>query len=195
MATALLAQPTVKPSIPEAPLEDEPLYEVVDGQIVENVHMAVLAVHLATRLVIRLGFFADNAKLGRVESEMLYLLDADSGLKRRPDLSFVSYDRWPRTMSVPSEDGWPVVPDLAVEVVGPSYSAIEIKRKIREYFAAGVRMVWVVYPDETLIEAYNSPTTIRILDRSGTIEGGDILPGFQLALTELFEDLTADKLN
>jgi Uma2 family endonuclease len=105
-------------------------------------------------------------------------------------VGFVSYERWPRSTPVPADEGWPVVPDLAVEVVSPSNSAFEIKRKIREYFAAGVRLVWVVYPDETHVECYDSPTSVRILDRSQTIDGGDVLPGFQLALTDLFEDVT-----
>ena len=77
-------------------------------------------------------------------------------------------------------------PDLAVEVVSKSNSATDVKDKIEEYFRAGVRLVWLVYPTQKLIDVYESPTTVRVLRREDELTGGDVLPGFRLPLTELF---------
>src|SRR5207249_1447707 len=80
--------------------------------------------------------YAWTHRLGRVESEMIFRLDAATDLQRRPDVSFVSYDRWPRGRPVPRSPCWDVVPDLAVEVVSPTNSASGILVKIDEYFRA-----------------------------------------------------------
>ena len=191
MATATLTQPTITVPTTSAIPDSESLYEVVDGQIQEKPPMAAISVRIASVLLGWLAPFLRQEPLGRASIEMLHLLDPASGLKRRPDLAYVSYERWPESKVVPKDDAWPVVPDLAVEVVSPSNTASEVKRKIREYFAAGVLVVWVVYPEEILVEVYESPTSNSILDRSGTLDGGTVLPGFRLPLTVLFKDAIA----
>ncbi|WP_435009421.1 Uma2 family endonuclease [Tundrisphaera lichenicola] len=90
-------------------------------------------------------------------------------------------------MRTPSVNAWDVVPDLAVEVVSPTNHAEEIPTKVREYFEAGVRRVWVLHLHESLVYEYDSPRAIRVLDRQDTLEGGVVLPGFRLALADLFE--------
>ena len=109
-------------------------------------------------------------------------------LQRRPDVAFVSYERWARDRKVNSEDGWDVIPDLAIEVISPSNTAEHVNKKIGEYFKAKVRRVWVVYPIDRLIYIYESRKKVVILDISDELDGGDILPGFRLSLAELFED-------
>ncbi len=59
--------------------------------------------------------------------------------------------------------------------------------KIKEYFEAGVERVWVIYPDFAEIYDYDSPTSVQIVTRDQTLDGGTLLPGFQLPLAELFE--------
>lgn len=118
---------------------------------------------------------------------MLFLLDPDSGLKRRPDLAFVSYERWPKKQRVPRTPAWGVVPDLAIEVISPSNLAEDVILKLGEYFRAGVRRVWVIYPVEEHFYIYDSLTTVRILTRADRLEDEAVLPGFSLPLSELFE--------
>lgn len=197
MATATLAAPVGITAFPE-PLANAPsavndpdgesLYEVVGGQVVEKPPMATNSIYICGVFHEWIAPFARRHQLGRAAPEMIYLLNPSTGLKRRPDFSFVSYARWPKATPLPGDDGWDVVPDLAVEVVSPSNSADEMKTKIAEYFAAGVRLVWVAYPRLGLVESYDSPTSVLILDRSGTLDGGSVLPGFRLGLTDLFED-------
>lgn len=126
--------------------------------------------------------------LGRAVHEMLFLLDPKTKLKRRPDVAFVSYDRWPRKRRIPRTEAWAVVPDVGVEVVSESNTAEEIMTKIREYFQAGVRLVWVFYPAEEQVYVYTSPTKNVILTRNDDLDGGDVIPGFRLPLRTLYEE-------
>ena len=130
---------------------------------------------------------ADENRLGRVVSETLFLLDASRGLKRRPDLAFVSVERWPRGRRVPRAECWEVVPDLAVEFVSLTNSADQVLEKVEEYFRSSVRLVWVVYPSTNKVYVYDSPTSVRILQVGDDLDGGTVLPGFRLALAELFQ--------
>ena len=101
---------------------------------------------LASWLCHLINSFAGDKKLGLAVSEVLFVLNAARDLKRRPDVAFVSYARWP-TPVVARESAWKVVPDLAVELVSPTNLAEEIDRKITDYFQSGVRLVWAFYPD------------------------------------------------
>jgi hypothetical protein len=60
--------------------------------------------------------------------------------------------------------------------------------KIEEYFLSGVERAWVVYPTVAKLYDYESPSSVRILTRDETVEGGTLLPGFRLPLSELFEN-------
>ena len=65
--------------------------------------------------------------------------------------------------------------------------AEEIPTKVREYFEAGVRRAWIIYVHESLVYEYDSPWSIRVLRREDTLDGGEVIPGFRLPLSELFE--------
>jgi Uma2 family endonuclease len=172
----------------ESLVNGDSLYEVVHGQCVELPPMGVYETNLASEIVVLLGTYGKTTGLGRAVCEMLFILNAGLGLKRRPDVAFVSYERWPRNRRVPRAEAWDVVPDLAVEVVSPSNTAEEILAKIREYFQAGCLRVWVVYSVEEQVYVYQSPTQPRVLTRKDDLEGEDFLPGFRLPLADLFEE-------
>ena len=64
------------------------------------------------------------------------LLQIDPKLVHGPDVSFISWDRFPgRTL--PAERAWAVIPDLAVEVLSPGRTPAEMERKVNDYLAAG----------------------------------------------------------
>ncbi len=166
---------------------EEPLYEVIAGRKVELSPMGAREVLMASTLTQILGNYAREQRLGHVVSEMLFRLGPD-GPQRRPDVAFVAFARWPRGRVIPPGDAWDVVPDLAVEVVSPSNTADEVMDKIRDFFAAGVRRVWVVFPRQSQVYVYDSPLTPRVVGPDGTLEGEEIIPGFRLPLAELLED-------
>jgi Uma2 family endonuclease len=164
-------------------------YEVVNGRITELPPMGAFEVNLTSELFYYLQRFAKKHKLGRAVAEMLFLLNRDTNLQRRPDIAVVTYARWARDLKVPQTNAWDVVPDLAVEVVSPSNTANEIMGKIREYFQAGVRCVWVVYPAEEQVYVYRSTVKLHVLSKKDELDGEDILPGFRLPVAALFEEV------
>lgn len=169
---------------PDAIAEDA-LYEVVDGQVVEK-PMRTYEVWVASRLVRLMNRSNVVNELGQVVSELLFLVDAARDLKRRPDVAFISFERWPSDTPVPDVEAWDVMPDLAVELISRSNTAIDVRTKLHEYFKAGVRAVWVIYPKSGEIDVYESPTSIRTLRRDDTLDGAPVLPGFILPLAHLF---------
>ena len=188
MSTAILEQPATASTI--VTVGDGELYEVVDGQRVRTPPMAALAVWTAFELARHLGNFT-VAGLGRAVTEMLFHLPAPIERDRRPDIAFVSYERWAKNRPIPSSgNAWDVVPNLATEVVSPTDSVEELEQKIAEYFRAGVQLVWVVHPTRSKIHVYQSPTQISVLSRDDILDGGAVVPGFRLALSELFTQMS-----
>jgi Uma2 family endonuclease len=167
---------------------DDSFYEVVDGQIVELPPMGVYESEIASLLALALGPVIKAQKLGRVIVETLFWLDRSGKLKRRPDVAFVSAKKWPVSKRLPKTEAWDIIPDLAIEVVSESNTANEIALKLVDYFRAGVRQVWVVYPVSKQVYVYTSLTLVQILSESDALDGGDIIPGFRLHLKDLFED-------
>jgi Uma2 family endonuclease len=138
-------------------MPDEPLYEVVAGQRVELPPRSAYESDLASALVEFLRSWGRQNNVGRALGEALFEwpgLDR----QRRPDVAFVSYQRWPRRRRVPRDNAWAVVPELAVEVVSPSNLFEDVLDKVAEYFRAGVSLSWVVVPAQEQVYVYTSPT-------------------------------------
>ncbi len=168
---------------------DDLLYEVVDGQVVELAPMGAYEIRIASVLLMYLETFARQHQLGRAVQEMLFDLTATVQRKRRPDVAFVSYDRWPQRRRVPRTEAWEVVPNLVVEVVSPTDRVDDIVDKVAEYFRAGVECVWVSLPSQEQVYVYDSPTQVRILSRADALHGEPVLPHFRLPLTALFDEV------
>lgn len=187
MTTATILEPAVTPILP---IDGDALYEVINGQFVELPPMSTKAVRVATILVSEVEVFAKMRQLGRAASEMLFGLGVESRLQRRPDAAFVSYERWPKDRELPDTDPWPVIPNLAVEVVSKNELAEDLLTKVQDYFQAGVQLVWVVYPRLRLVHVFESFTQIRVLTHTDELDGGAVLTGFRLPLATLFPEPT-----
>src|SRR5262245_3918350 len=189
----LMASPSLLASGHEHVLttQDELLYEIVNGQRVELPPMSAYATWLATRLQNRLGPYAEDKSLGTSVTEMLFVLDAEHDLRRRPDVAFVSTARWPLDRALPMTGDWDVVPDLAVEVLSPNDVFKDVLAKVREYFHYGVQVVWVIAPEEQQVYVYDSPTHVRILTAQEELTGGEVVPEFRMLLGQLFQQAAA----
>jgi|CXWL01.1.fsa_nt_gi Uma2 family endonuclease len=164
------------------------LCELVEGVLVEK-PMGYLESILAIAIARHLANFAVPRKLGFVSGSdgMLRLFP---GLVRIPDVAFASRDRFPAG-KLPVEPIPDLTPDLAVEVVSISNTPAEMARKRREYFDAGVRLVWIVDPTSQTVAVFSSPQHSVELGLHDSLDGGDVLPGFSLAIAELFAELDA----
>jgi Uma2 family endonuclease len=160
--------------------------ELVEGVLVEKA-MGYLESILAMALARHLANFVVPQNLGHVSGEagMMRLF---AGLVRIPDVAFASWDRFPegRLPEAPIPD---LVPDLAVEVLSAGNTPGEMERKRREYFGAGVRLVWIVDPGSRGVTVYESTEDSREFAEGDILDGGDVLPGFSLDLRSLFSEL------
>ena len=107
------------------------------------------------------------------------------GLVRIPDVAFASWDRFPNRKR-PKEPIPELAPDLVVEVLSKSNSKAEMNRKLGEYFAAGVRLVWMVDPRKRTARVYTAVDQWVLIKEGQSLDGGAVLPGFVLPLDELF---------
>jgi Uma2 family endonuclease len=162
------------------------LCELVDGVLVEKA-MGFRESCLAGVLLgcLRLSVVPRNAGLVSGEAGMMRLFP---GLVRIPDVAFIAWDRIPGRR-MPTEPIPDLVPDLAVEVLSTSNTPREMARKCQEYFDAGVRVVWLVDPEARTVAVYTAPDQYTLYDATQTLDGGDVLPGFALALGDLFAEL------
>ena len=80
-------------------------------------------------------------------------------------------------------------PDLAVEVLSPSNTAQEMERKLHDYFAAGVLLVWYVDPVARTVEVFTAADQSVVLRQDQSLTGAPVLPGFLLPLSKLFAEL------
>ena len=162
------------------------IFELVDGILVEKA-MGKIESLLAGAIIAILRSFVLPRNLGIITAPdaMMRLAPA---LFRAPDVAFISWGRIPGGRL--SENSLAeVVPDLAVEVLSPSNTKAEMARKRREYFEAGVRLVWEVDPRSRTVAVYDAPERSTVLDDTQTLDGGAVLDGFALPLVDLFEDL------
>jgi len=162
---------------------EDRLCELVDGVLVEKT-MEYYESYIAATLIRRLGNFVVAHDLGIVAGAdgMMRLAP---GLVRIPDVSFVSWEN-PSGRRLPRQAIPDLVPDLAVEVLSEGNTPREMARKLDEYFALGVHLVWLVNPMIESTEVYTSRNQSTMLDTSATLEGGVILPGFTVPLSALF---------
>ena len=159
------------------------LYELVDGVLVEKV-MGLPESYVAVRIGRYLGNFAEEHDLGIVTGEA-GTIRLMPGLVRIPDVAFTAWERLPGKV-VPDVAIPDLAPDLAVEVLSEGNTKGEMKRKLKEYFFAGVRLVWYVDLKKRAAEVYTSPDQGTTVTEAQELGGGDVLPGFRLPLHELF---------
>lgn len=160
--------------------------ELIDGVLVEKA-MGLRESLLAIALAALLRAFVHPRNLGLVTGAdgTVRLLP---GLVRIPDVAFISWARIPGER-VPEEPIPSIAPDLAVEVLSEGNTPQEMERKRQEYFRAGVRLVWMVDLANRTVTVFTGPDRFTTLDAAQTLDGGDVLPGFTLALTRLFAEL------
>jgi Uma2 family endonuclease len=159
------------------------LCELVDGTLVEKA-MGQREAREALVLGSILDQFMDEHDLG-----IIYGADATlrimPNLVRIPDVSYVSWSRLPGG-ELPSEPIPDLVPDLAIEVLSASNTLQELKRKLGEYFDAGVRQVWFVDGVAKTFEVFTSPRKSQVFSGEQVVSGGKLLPGFKLSVEAFF---------
>jgi Uma2 family endonuclease len=165
------------------------LYELVDGTLVEKTK-GLSESMIALLVSRRIGNYAEEHDLG-IPAGADGTIRLLKGLVRIPDVSFFCWDKLPGRV-LPSEPIPDLYPDLAVELLSEGNTPEEMERKLREYFLAGVRLVWIIDPRKRSAQIYTGPDApVVTLDETQALDGGNVLPGFTLNVAELFARLPA----
>ncbi|HYL34966.1 MAG TPA: Uma2 family endonuclease [Bryobacteraceae bacterium] len=164
------------------PFEEDKRYELDEGELIETERPAYWHNHVVGTLVGELCLYCRQTRRGEaLISENLYALSAKT--RRSPDAAVILGDHY---QELRNAKVIPIIPDIAVEVLSPSETPRMIHRELKQYFAAGVREVWLIDPDSREVEIWTRAT---LPDRALT-EGETLtslwLPDFGLALAVLF---------
>ena len=159
--------------------------ELIKGELKEMAPAGHEHGHIAHEIALSLGVHVKANKLGRVyAAETGFKLASNPDTVRAPDVAFVSQER---LQEVTSSTGYfPGSPDLAVEIISPNDRHSEVEEKVEMWLRYGVRMVVTINPQARTATVYRSLDEIRMIREEGRLEGGDIVPGWVLPLTELF---------
>lgn len=167
--------------------EDAKRFELVEGVLVEVSPSNHVHTELAVWIAYLLTGFVMEHDLGRVSGEIGgYILKRNPDIVRAPDVGFISKEK--RGIKIEGAF-YPFAPDLAVEIVSPGDSATEVYDKVVEYFQAGTRLVWITYPKSKTIHVYTSATDMHVFTMNDMLDGGDVLPGFKLPVSEVFKQM------
>jgi len=157
--------------------------EVVHGELLLMTPAGLEQGEVDVNLSTLLNVYVKKHKLGKV-------YDAQSGFRpdgdlRAPDVSFVRLDRLPGGKSPKGFGHFP--PDLVAEVFAPGETVADYADKVAEYFRWGVRLVWLVDPDQQTVTVCHSPSAVTTLIAHEELSGEDVVPGFTCRVAELFE--------
>jgi len=169
------------------PENDLRRFELSEGMLIEMTPAGVQHGKYALKFGRRMGNFVEEDHLGETTAAetgyILYKNPKGKDTVRAPDVGFIAAARVPKG-GLP--DGYfPGAPDLAVEVISPNDEADEIQFKVTQYLKYGTRMVVLVYPKSQTIVVH-IPTGSTTLDIDDEFDGGDVLPGFKLAVRDIF---------
>jgi Uma2 family endonuclease len=157
-------------------------FDYIDGEIIEVPSNAYCS-EIAMIVVIALGIFLKANKIaGHVTGEAGGYMIAGSQIA--PDVAYISAARQPKL----AKKGYnPNPPELAVEVVSPSDKPEDVAKKLKKYDEAGV-LLWVAYAERKVVEVRKPGQPVQTLGLDGTLDGGEVLPGFTLAVRDLFPE-------
>jgi Uma2 family endonuclease len=160
-------------------------YELIRGELRQMAPAGPTHGRLAMRIAARLLQHVEGHNLGTVYAVQTgFQLAHDPDTVRAPDVAFVSRQRLDAVEE--TEGYWPGAPDVAVEVISPSDRYTDVEDKVVEWLEAGSRMVIVVNPRQRVVTVYHSRTDIVMLTEEDTLDGGDVVPGWQLQIKDLF---------
>lgn len=159
--------------------------ELVRGEVRRMAPAGNVHGRIAINVTIPLGQHVRENNLGVVyAAETGFKISSDPDTVRAPDVAFVSRERVEKIGEV--EGFWPGAPDLAVEVVSPGDLYTEVEEKVLGWLEAGSRMVVVVDPRNRTVSVRQRLAEVQILTEGGTVYGGEVVPGWELPVADIF---------
>jgi Uma2 family endonuclease len=160
--------------------------ELVCGELIEMTPAGYQHGRIIDKIHTPLSTFVSRSGLGHVVgAETGFYIAHDPDTVRAPDVAFVAAERLPS----PEPKGFfPGPPDLAVEVVSPDDRDSQVTAKVQNWLEAGCRVVWLVDPRRQTVQVFQTRSEARVFGVSDTLSGEPLLPGFSLAVAEIFKN-------
>lgn len=166
--------------------DDGGRYELVEGRLVRMSPTGWEHGQVVMVLLWAVKGFVEEHHLGKVcPAETGFRVSPEGGPDTvlAPDLAFVRAGREPAL----GTKGYPhLAPDLVAEVVSPSQERAEMGAKAQRWLRAGVQLVWIVAPEARSVEVWRAGGLARIMTDEEELTGEEVLPGFALAVADLF---------
>ena len=160
--------------------------ELVSGRIVPMTPTSPAHGRIEVNVAAALKQFLRTQNLGVVMAgEVGVFTGRNPDTVRAPDVLFLSHERDARRTS--RQGFLDVAPELAVEILSPTDRPDQVRRKLAEYFAAGVRLAWVIDPAARTVRIHRGVSDVQSLVCGETLTGGDVLPGFEMPVDDVFE--------
>lgn len=138
-----------------------------------------------TKLIFQVELWNSQSNLGvTFESSTGFILS--NGAVRSPDVSWIELSRWNDLTSEQQEGFAPIDPDVVIELRSPTDQLVELQQKMSEYLDCGVKLGWLINPQDKQVEIYRSGKAKEVLDNPQFLSGEDILPELTLDLATIF---------
>ncbi len=132
-------------------------------------------------LISKLWIWNQQAKLGVVfSSSTIFFLP--KGGDRSPDVAWIRLDRWDALSPEKQETFPPICPDFVIELRSRTDAIAPLRAKMAEYLNSGLRLGWLINPQEQQVEIYRPNSPVEIVQLPASLSGEDVLPGFVLEL-------------
>jgi Uma2 family endonuclease len=124
-------------------------------------------------------------RLGKAfSSSTIFILP--NGSKKSPDTAWVELSRWEALTPEDRKKFPPLAPDFVIELRSETDRLPDLQAKMQEYCDNGVRLGWLINPQQQQVEIYRIGNEVVILNAPNTLSGEDVLPGFTLDLSAIF---------
>ncbi len=136
-------------------------------------------------LIFEVSLWARKDKTGIVfDSSSFFTFP--NGAKRSPDVSWVLREKWDNLSEVEKKRFSRLVPDFVIELRSSSDSLKKLQKKMAEYISNGVRLGWLIDPENKRVHIYRANGEIELLDNPETVSGEDVLRDFELNVREIW---------
>ena len=105
-----------------------------------------------------------------------------NGAIRSPDAAWIEKTRWQAIAESKRRKFAPICPDFVIELKSPSDDLSLLQRKLEEYINNGVRLGWLIDPENHQVFCYRPQQSVEIFDNPRNLSGEDVLVGFILDL-------------
>ncbi len=156
-------------------------FELINGEIIEKMPTEEHGI-IAANVVAEFKFYLKSNPIGRTGVKVRYRVPTDNQNDVIPDVSFISHER---ALAVTKKGAVPQMPDLVVEIKLPDDTYLQMREKALYYLKNGSRMVVLAFPEKQRIEAHTEDA-VKTLDAPDQFDGDDVLPGFTLAVGDIF---------